>query len=167
MLARHVACVLVCVTLSGCASESRAQGSSQHGVASEADADAPLTNAAIVKLVRAKFSEKTIIAIIRVRPARFDLSPDRLVELKKNGVGERIILTMLARAEGDMLSARDDAGDAFEDDPFFDGTRGQTRTPGAGKPSGGQNDPNEVNIFGSSGGVRGRSRSRVGGGAAE
>jgi len=158
----------MCVTLSGCASESRAQGSSQRGVASEADADAPLTNAAIVKLVRAKFSEKTIIAIIRVRPARFDLSPDRLVELKKNGVGERIILTMLARAEGDMLSARDDAaGDAFADEPFFDDARGQTRAPGAGKPSGSKGEPNEVNIFGSSGGVRGRSRSRIGGGAAE
>ncbi|HEX9917600.1 MAG TPA: hypothetical protein VGA87_00460, partial [Pyrinomonadaceae bacterium] len=92
---------------------------------------------------------------------------DRLIELKKNGVGERIILTMLARAEGDMLSTRDDAGDAFDDDPFFDRMRGQTRAPEAGKPSGAQSDPNEVNIFGSSGGVRGRTRSRVGGGAAE
>jgi len=158
-------CVVALVA--GCASESRGQASSQRGVASETDAEAPLTNAAIVKLVRAKFSEKTVIAIIRVRPARFDLSPDRLIELKKNGVGERIILTMLARAEGDMFSARDDAGDAFEDDPFFDGMRGQTRAPETGKPSNGQSDPNEVNIFGSSGGVRGRTRSRVGGGAAE
>jgi len=158
----------MCAALSGCALESRAQGAAQRGVASETDAEAPLTNAAIIKLVRAKFSEKTVIAIIRVRPARFDLSPDRLIELKKNGVGERIILTMLARAEGDMLSVRDDeAGDAFADDPFFDGARGQTRAPGAGKPSGGQGDPNEVNIFGSSGGLRGRTRSRVGGGAAE
>jgi hypothetical protein len=73
-----------------------------------------------------------------------------------------------------MLSARDDAGDAFADDPFFDGTRGgngQTRAPEAGRPSNGQSggggDPNETNIFGSSGGVRGRSRSNIGGGAAE
>lgn len=172
MLARHVAFVSMCAVaaalmVSGCAVESRAQVSTQRGVASETDAEAPLTNAAIVKLVRAKFSEKTIIAIIRVRPARFDLSPDRLIELKRNGVGERIILTMLARAEGDMLSTRDDAGDAFDDDPFFDGARGAGRAPEAGNPSGGQSDPNEVNIFGSSGGVRGRTRSRVGGGAAE
>jgi hypothetical protein len=175
LLARHVAFVSICAVASasmvaGCAVESHAQSSTQRGVASETDAEAPLTNAAVVKLVRARFSEKTVIAIIRARPSRFDLSPDRLIELKKNGVGERIILTMLARAEGDMISARadDDAGDAFDDDPFFEGTRGQTRAPEAGKPSGGQSsDPNEVNIFGSSGGVRGRTRSRVGGGAAE
>ncbi|MCA1567323.1 MAG: hypothetical protein LC803_17060 [Acidobacteria bacterium] len=173
MLARHVAFVWTCaaaltLTVAGCVAESRGQAASQRGVAAQADAEAPLTNAAVIKLVRARFSEKTVIAIIRVRPARFDLSPDRLIELKKNGVGERIILTMLARAEGDMLTARDDdAGDAFDDDPFFEGMRGQTRAPEAGKPSGGQSDPNEVNVFGSSGGVRGRTRSRVGGGAAE
>jgi hypothetical protein len=172
LLARHVAFVLMCAAAvslaAGCAVESRAQGSSQRVSASGADADAPLTNSAIVKLVRAKFSEKTIIAIIRVRPARFDLSPDRLIELKRNGVGERIILTMLARAEGDAFAAGDDAAaDAFGDDPFFDGMRGQTRAPEAGKSPGGQSDPNEVNIFGSSGGARGRTRSRIGGGAAE
>jgi hypothetical protein len=172
LLARHVAFVRVCavaLALAGCVAESRGQAASQRGVAAQADAEAPLTNAAVIKLVRAKFSEKTVIAIIRVRPARFDLSPDRLIELKKNGVGERVILTMLARAEGDMLSARDDdAGDAFGDDPFFEGMRGQTRAPEAVKPSGGQSsDPNEINVFGSSGGVRGRTRSRVGGGAAE
>jgi hypothetical protein len=167
------AAVVVAVSLAaGCVGEARAQeGARARGVASESEAEAPLTNAAVIKLVRAKFSEKTVIAIIRARPARFDLSPDRLIELKKNGVGERIILTMLARAEGDMLAARDDAGDAFADDPFFGGTRGQTRSPEASDPSNGrangQGDPNEVNIFGSSGGVRGRTRSRVGGGAAE
>jgi hypothetical protein len=137
-------------------------------VSTQADAEATLTNNSIVKLVRAKFSEKTIIAIIRVRPVSFDLSPDRLIELKKNGVGERIILVMLARAEGDMLARHDDpAGDAFEDDPFFDGTSASNRAKDAGKPANGGSDPNETGIFGSSGGVRGRSRSSIGGGAAE
>jgi hypothetical protein len=167
--AKHVALLSVCVAaLSYGATETRGQVSSQRGGASQADAEAPLTNNSIVKLVRAKFSEKTVIAIIRVRPVRFDLSPDRLIELKKNGVGERIILTMLARSEGDAFSARDDAaGDAFEDDPFFDGTRPSNRAKDAGKPSNGGSDPNETSIFGSSGGVRGRSRSSIGGGAAE
>ncbi|HZH30134.1 MAG TPA: hypothetical protein VEY11_05180 [Pyrinomonadaceae bacterium] len=174
---KRVACVSLCAAVvavssaAGCVGEARAQGTPSRGVAPEADAEAPLTNAAVVKLVRAKFSEKTVIAIIRARPARFDLSPDRLIELKKSGVGERIILTMLARADGDMLAARDDAGDAFDDDPFFEGTRGQTRAPEAAERSSGRTngggDPNEVNVFGSSGGVRGRTRSRVGGGAAE
>ena len=167
LLARHLAFVLMCGAFV-CVAEARGQNSTQRvaGV-SQSDAEAPLTNASIVKLVRAKFSEKTINAIIRVRPAQFDLSPDRLIELKRNGVGERIILTMLARNEGDMMARGDDAGDGFEDDPFFNGMRGgTTRAPEAGTPNG-QSDPNEVNIFGSSGGVRGRTRSRAGGGAAE
>jgi hypothetical protein len=138
---------------------------------SQESAEAPLTNASIIKLVRAKFSEKTIIAIIRSRQVNFDLSPDRLIELKKNKVGERIILTMLARrSEGEMLAMRnDDSDDAFANDPFFDGMRGgSTGAQGADQPQGGQSsDPNEVNIFGSSGGARGRSRSNIGGGAAE
>jgi hypothetical protein len=172
LLARHVAFVLMCaaamsLAVGGAAGSHAQESSSPRAVASGADAEAPLTNSAIVKLVRAKFSEKTIIAIIRVRPARFDLSPDRLIELKKNGVGERIILTMLARVEGDALAAGDDAADAFGDDPFFDGMRGRTRAAEAGRSPGGQGDANEVNIFGSSGGARGRTRSRIGGGAAE
>ncbi|HZG52559.1 MAG TPA: hypothetical protein VEZ40_10530, partial [Pyrinomonadaceae bacterium] len=126
--ARQAAFVLICAAVSaaGCASEARGQASPRRDATAEADGEgsAPLTNAAVVKLVRAKFSEKTVIAIIRTRPARFDLSPDRLIELKKNGVGERIILTMLARAEGDMITPRDDT---FDDDPFFEGMRGRTR----------------------------------------
>jgi hypothetical protein len=63
------------------------------------ESHAPLTNQAIIKLVRAGFREKTVIAIIRRRPSRFNLSADRLVELKKSGVSEKIILSMLARED--------------------------------------------------------------------
>jgi hypothetical protein len=50
---------------------------------------------------------------------------------------------------------------------FSTGCAAGRRAPGSGEAVGGQGDPNEVNIFGSSGGARGRTRSRVGGGAAE
>jgi hypothetical protein len=120
----------------------RAQGGSGQG------AEAPLTNAAVVKLVRAGFREKTVIAIIGARPVNFDLSPDRLIELKKSGVPERVILAMLARAESvDVASA--DWGD---DVPLGDGA-------GAGG-AGSGTDPGSTNIFGSSGGSRGRTRAR-------
>lgn len=59
--------------------------------------EAPLTNAAVVKLVRAGFKEKTVIAIINSRPNRFNLDPDKLIELKRNGVSENVILAMLAQ----------------------------------------------------------------------
>jgi hypothetical protein len=120
-------------------------------------AEAPLTNAAVVKLVRAGFSEKTVIAIIRGRPARFDLSAERLIELKKGGVGERVILAMLARMDAAVLEA-DDA----EDEAFFGGGLS-----GGGGPGAQTSDPGGANIFGSSGGTRGRNRSRGGSGGVD
>lgn len=120
------------------------------------DAEAPLTNTAVMKLVRAGFSEKTVIAIIRSRPTRFDLAPDRLIELKKHGVSEHVILAMLAR-DGSVNMASDAGGDSL-DDPFFD-MDGVKRQRGTTQPSD-NNDPNETNIFGSSGGSHGRTTSR-------
>jgi hypothetical protein len=66
----------------------------------------PVTNSAVIKLVRAGFKDKTVIAIIHSRPNRFDLEPDRLIELKRNGVSENIILAMLS--QGEVLFAGDD-----------------------------------------------------------
>src|SRR6185369_853827 len=59
-----------------------------------------LTNTSVVKLVKADFKEKTIIAIIGSSPTRFDLSTERMIELKKSGVSEKVILAMLARQQG-------------------------------------------------------------------
>jgi hypothetical protein len=112
-----------------------------------------LTNASVVKLVRAGFREKTVIAVINARPVKFDLSPDRLIELKKGGVPERVILAMIARAE-----SIDFASDEWDDEMSLEGfgrPGGRQGAPGA---SG--SDPNGTNIFGSSGGSSGRTRSR-------
>ena len=73
----------------------------------------PLTNAAIVKLVKAGFKEKSIITIIASRPARFELSTERMIDLKRSGVSEKVILAMLARQEGNEID------DSFGDDEFF------------------------------------------------
>src|SRR2546421_9251040 len=110
--------------------------------APQQESEGPLTNAAIVKLVRAGFSEKTVIAIIRARPVRFDLAPDHLIELKKRGVSEKIILAMLAR-DGGALPADDATGDGFDNDPLFGGMDKSKHPPGAGSQSS-QNDPGEV-----------------------
>jgi hypothetical protein len=145
----------------------RVEARQQQPTESRAGAEVPLTNAGVVKLVRAKFAEKTIIAVIRSRPARFDLSPDRLVELKRAGVAERVILAMLARDEVGLAAGWGDAGDdGFAGDPFFEELGGRQ---GAGARPGqtGQGDPNGVNIFGSSGGARGRTRTNGLGGGAE
>lgn len=108
--------------------------------------DQPLTNAAVIKLVRAGFKEKTVIVIIRNRPSRFELDPDQLIDLKRNGVSENIILAMLAQNESTFI-----ADDGWSDDSFFRGN---------GKRSGNPSGEGETEIFGSSGGSSGQTRSR-------
>ncbi len=111
--------------------------------------EAPLTNAAVVKLVRAGFKEKTVIAIIRSRPNRFDLEPDRLIELKRRGVTENIILTMLQLGGWNSITDAD-----WNDESFLkNGTMPRTNDPG--NSSAGQTD-----IFGSSGGSNSETRGR-------
>jgi hypothetical protein len=107
----------------------------------------PLTNAAVVKLVRAGFKEKTVIAIINNRPSNFKLEPEQLIELKRNGVSENIILAMLAQDESFVMS---------EDDWSLDSTFG------GGRNRGGHTDPKQpgTDIFGSSGGSRSQSSGR-------
>jgi hypothetical protein len=107
--------------------------------------ETPLTNAAVIKLVRAGFKEKTVIAIIRSRPAQFDLSPDRLIELKRSNVSENIILAMLATDDTEFL-----AGDDWSGDPFFNDSARARK----GKAEG------ETDIFGMSGGSKNRTRER-------
>ena len=119
---------------------------------------APLNNAAVVKLARAGFKEKTIISIISARLPNFDLSPDRMIELKRSGVTEKIIIAMLARQE-EMEPLNDSWSDeAFMDDDVED-LRG-LGTDRASTPNSGSTD-----IFGSSGGVKGKTRSRTGNGS--
>ena len=69
-------------------------------MAQQGQKQAPLTNASVVKLAKAGFKEKTIISIIDARIPAFDLSPDRMIELKRSGVSEKVIVAMLARQEG-------------------------------------------------------------------
>ena len=135
--------------------QARAQGPTRGG-------EAPLTNASVVKLVKAGFSEKAVIAIIRARPVNFDLAPERLIELKKSGVGEKIILAMIGRGGVDEL-AEEDWGD---DMPLGEGGAAGRGGDGAGRQSPG-GEPGSTDIFGSSGGSKGRVRSRGQSGGAE
>ena len=121
------------------------------GAAQTPQAGTALTNASIVKLVRAGFKEKTIISIIDASQPNFDLSPDRMIELKRSGVSEKVILEMLARQEGAGLS-----DDNWTGDPFFD--QGSTKQKENQKPDTG----NSTNIFGSSGGAQSSTRPRGG-----
>jgi hypothetical protein len=112
-------------------------------------ADSPLTNASVVKLVRAGFKDKTVIAIIHSRPGRFDLDTDKLIELKRNGVSENIILAML---EQDDLFVLGD--DAWSNDSGFGAPARRSREK---DPQGRSGDSD---IFGGSQGSSGETRGR-------
>ena len=118
-----------------------------------------LNNAAVVKLAKAGFKEKTIISIINARVPNFDLSAERMIELKRNGVSEKIIVAMLARQEG--MNLFDD--ESWSDEEFM--SKGIDRP--AGNNSGGSSSDPGTSIFGSSGGSKGQTRSNMGNGGAE
>ena len=112
-----------------------------------------LTNAAIVKLVKAGFSEKTIISLIAVRPGSFNLSAENMIALKRSSVSEKIILAMVAKQQGEEI------GDDFWSDDLDSRA---SNDPLQGNPNASPNADGEstANIFGSSGGTRGKQRSR-------
>jgi len=121
-----------------------------------------LNNAAVVKLTKAGFKEKTIISVINTRIPNFDLSPDRMIELKRNGVTEKVIMAMLSRQEGlDMML--DDENWSDEQfmtqglDPKNNGSNGSRAGSAPADPG--------TSIFGSGGGVKGRNRSNGGDGS--
>jgi hypothetical protein len=124
-------------------------------MAQQSQKEKALTNASVVKLAKAGFKEKTIISIIYARIPAFDLSPDRMIELKRSGVTEKVIVAMLARQEG---------MDPFDDESWGDDSSlGSLELP-KGSSSGNGSDGG-TNIFGSSGGSKGQTRSRGGNGS--
>ena len=111
--------------------------------------DGPLTNASIVKLVKAGFKEKTVIAIIANQPTKFNLDTEQLINLKRNGVNENIILAMLSAQLGTVIVSNND--DEWASEPF------RTDAPSQGSSS----------IFGSGSSSRSSTRSRGGQGGNE
>ena len=112
--------------------------------------DGPLTNVAVVKLVKAGFKDKTIITIINSRPANFNLGTEDLIELKRNGVNEKIILAMLSAQMGTVFFSDDE----WSGDPFFKDKKQSGADP--------QSQSNETNVFGSGSNSQSTTRNRGG-----
>jgi hypothetical protein len=107
--------------------------------------EAPLTNASVVKLSKAGFKEKTIISLIFARSPNFDLSADRLIDLKRSGVSEKVIMAMLSRQEG---------ATSFDDSDWNNETFSSTASDPKRDPLGSQSG----DIFGSSSGQKSRNK---------
>ncbi len=122
------------------------------GVVGQQQSDGPLTNAAIIKLVKAGFKEKTIITIIGNRPSDFKLDTEHLIELKRSGVNEKIIVAMLSSQMGTVFVDEDEwSGEPlFKDQKkpsggegiFGSGSSSQSSGRSNGAPVGNQNEGN-------------------------
>ena len=60
------------------------------------DQKGAITNADVIRMVKAGVPDPAIIASIEAGPVRFDLSPDALVALHRAGVGPRVLDAMMA-----------------------------------------------------------------------
>ena len=115
--------------------------------------EGPLNNASVVKLVKAGFKEKTIIAIIANKPAIFNLSPEQLIQLKRQGVSEKIILAMLSSQDATLIINDDE--EWASDEEFFKGLK----RPNHG---GGDDSSSGTTLFGSGGSSQSQTQSNGG-----
>lgn len=131
-------------------------GVSVLGISAQAQrsSESPLNNASVVKLVKAGFNEKTIIAIIANKPAIFNLSPDQLIQLKREGVSEKIILAMLSSHDATLIINDDE--EWASDEEFFKGLKRRTHGGGA------DNSSDGTTLFGSGGSSQSQTQSNGG-----
>ena len=109
-----------------------------------------LTNESVVKLVKAGFKDKTVIAIIHNRPSAFKLEPEQLIQLKRQGVSENVIMAMLSSQDGTFVVGEDEW---ISDEAFFN--KGANR-----KSTGGDSQSSGTSIFGSGGSSNSKSDTR-------
>jgi len=114
-------------------------------VAAQQSEDA-LTNTSVIKLVKAGFKDRTIVAIIQSRPGNFKLDTEQLIQLKRNGVSENIILVMMD-ANGSYSNDADD----WADSAFFGNKK--PVEPGSAQQGG-------ADIFGSGSGSNSQTKTR-------
>jgi len=125
--------------------------------AQQNQSNTPLNNAAVVKLAKAGFKDKTIISIISVRVPNLELSPERMIELKHNGVSEKVIMAMLARQQGSEMP-----DDGWTDDAFFHSGLDPKSTGTSASNGNPNSNPNDgsTDIFGNSSGTKSRTKTR-------
>lgn len=94
-----------------------------------ASAQEPLTNDSVVKMVKAGLSADVIVSMVKTQPAKYDLTPDRLIDLKTAGVPDKVVAAMVERGAG--------VGAGSSVDPHASGATPAAGTVAAGDP----NDP--------------------------
>jgi len=124
-----------------------------------------LTNEAIINLSKAHFKESTIISLIRTSPVAFDVSTAKLIELKKRGVNERIVMAMIERQTyisnaQSLASLGNDDFFSKDDEAFFNSDPTLRLPPANKRPDDKAAKENETDIFGSRSGSKSKTESR-------
>lgn len=86
---------LVCLSVGQTESNGQAQSESEKAKLDQAPQ--PLTNAAIVKLVKAGLGEDVILAMVKSQPAKYSVGTDDIIALKKASVPDKVISAMINR----------------------------------------------------------------------
>jgi hypothetical protein len=73
----------------------------------------PLTNDAVIKMVKGGLGEELIVTVIEKQPGTFSVTPDELIRLKQAGVSDRILSAMIRKggtptASGPSLQKREE-----------------------------------------------------------
>jgi hypothetical protein len=71
-----------------------------------------LTNASVIKLIKAGLSDDLIVATINASPAKFDTSAIALIDLKKAGATDKVVAAMILKASGSTSAANNSSKSA-------------------------------------------------------
>lgn len=77
-----------------------------------ATAQQPLTNESVEKMAKAGLGDDVIVSMIQSQPGHYDLNPDTLVSLKKEGIPDKVLAAMAAK---NTAPAAQKATDEYED----------------------------------------------------
>ena len=66
-------------------------------LSSVAGAQQPLTNESIQKMAKAGLGDDVIVSMIQSQPGNYDLNPETLVSLKKDGLSDKVLAAMAAK----------------------------------------------------------------------
>jgi hypothetical protein len=80
-------------------------------------AQEPLTNASIEKMAKAGLGDDVIVSMIQSQPGHYELTPDTLISLKKDGISEKVLAAMAAKNAAPAVAPAAAAGtkDPYED----------------------------------------------------
>lgn len=63
-------------------------------------AQEPLTNDSVIKMVKSGLSEDIILAMVKSQPAKYSLTPEQLIGLKSAGISDKVVAAMVERNAG-------------------------------------------------------------------